>query len=95
MRGLLFQQNPDGKVTILARSGQTDPDSPPDIPSEAVHDNRVFISVDGIGQDWTRHREQISDWFQGEPNMEWTLAGPSSESMKEKVKTLSPILGES
>lgn len=76
MRGLLFQQNPDGKVTILARSGQTDPDSPPDIPSEAVHDNRVFISVDGIGQDWTRHREQISDWFQGGAEYGVDLGGP-------------------
>ena len=76
MRGLLFQQNVDGRVTVLARSGQTDPGSEPDIPEEALHGDRVFISVDGIGQDWSRHREQISDWFQGGVDYGVDLGGP-------------------
>ena len=76
MRGLLFQQEPGGKVTILARSGETDPESAPDIPEPALHGNRVYISVDGIGQDWTRHREQIGDWFQGGAKFGVDLDGP-------------------
>lgn len=65
LRGVLFQQDKDGTVTLLKRSGESRPDGPPDIPSEAVINDQVFISVDGIGQDWNRHREQIRDWFHG------------------------------
>lgn len=65
LRGVLFQQDHDGTVTLLKRSGETDPNGPPDIPPDAAVDGEVFISVDGIGQDWTRHREQIRDLFHG------------------------------
>jgi hypothetical protein len=65
LQGLLFQQYPDGTVRVLRRSGETDPDSVPDIPADAVMKGSVFISVDGIGQNWNRHREQIRDWFHG------------------------------
>ncbi len=65
LRGVLFQQDRDGTVTLLRRSGETDPTGPPDIPRDAAVDGEVFISVDGIGQDWTRHREQIRDLFHG------------------------------
>lgn len=75
MKGLLFQQEQDGSVQILARSGETDPDSSPDIPDSALHGDQVFISVDGIGQDWSRHREQIRDWFQGNADYGVDLGG--------------------
>lgn len=65
LRGLLFQQSTDGQVEVLAYSGETEPDSEPDIPEAAVGEQGVYISVDGIGQDWNRHREQIRDWFHG------------------------------
>ncbi len=65
LRGVLFEQDRDGSVTLLKRSGETRPDGPPDIPQDAVVDGSVFISVDGIGQDWNRHREQIGEWFHG------------------------------
>lgn len=65
LRGVLFLQETDGAVTLLRRSGETDPNGPPDIPPEAAPNDEVFISVDGIGQDWGRHREQISEWFHG------------------------------
>ena len=65
LRGLLFQQERNGDVRVLKYSGQTNPDGPPDIPEDAAIDDEVFISVDGIGQDWDRHRSQIQDWFHG------------------------------
>lgn len=74
-RGLLFSQEPDGEVTILAYSGETDPDDAPDIPDNATIDNHVYISVDGIGQDWNRHREQIRSWYHGESDYGVNLQG--------------------
>lgn len=76
LRGLLFQQNQDGSVRLLRRSGETDPDTPPDIPEEALVGDRVFISVDGISQDWRRHREQISEWFHAGSDYATSVKGP-------------------
>lgn len=65
LRGALFQQEPDGTVKILRTSGQTSPDGPPDIPIEALHQGEVFLSVNGIDQDWQGHQQQIKDWYHG------------------------------
>ena len=65
LRGVLFQQETDGTVTLLRSSGETRPDSPPDVGEEAAVDGEVFLSVDGIGQDWQDHRRQISEIFHG------------------------------
>lgn len=63
LRGVVFQQSEEGAVDVLAWSGQTRPDVPPDgsptIPESAVKGNRVVISVDGIGQTWQAHQRQI------------------------------------
>lgn len=63
--GALFQQNPDGKVEILKLSGQTSPEGPPDIGGDAAPNNEVFISVNGIDQDWEEHHQQIKNWWHG------------------------------
>jgi hypothetical protein len=76
MRGLLFMQNKDETVEVLRYSGESDPDTPPDIPSEAVTKSGVYISVDGIGQDWNGHRAQIRDWFHGGADYGVELPGP-------------------
>jgi hypothetical protein len=65
LRGALFQQEPDGTVKILRTSGQTSPISPPDIGDDAAVGGEVFISVNGIDQDWAGHRQQIKDWYHG------------------------------
>ncbi len=65
LRGALFQQETDGTVTLLRYSGETSPVSPPDIGDDAAVDGHVFFSVNGIGQDWKGHRQQIKDWFHG------------------------------
>ena len=76
LRGLLFMQNKDATVEVLRYSGESDPDTPPDIPNEAVTKHGVFISVDGIGQDWNTHRTQIRDWFHGGEEFGVELPGP-------------------
>ena len=63
--GAIFQQDSDGTVKILKLSGQTSPDGPPDIGPEAAPNDEVFISVNGIDQDWEEHHQQIKDWWQG------------------------------
>ncbi len=69
LHGALFQQNPDGAVRVLKHSGQTLPDGPPDIPQSALHQGEVFLSVNGIDQDWAGHHQQIKDWYHaGFPN---------------------------
>ena len=65
LRGALFQQERDGTVKILRTSGQTSPTSPPDIGQDAAANGEVFISVNGIDQDWAGHRQQIKDWYHG------------------------------
>lgn len=65
LRGALFQQNRDGTVRVLKYSGQTSPDSPPDIGPDAAVGGEVFLSVNGIDQDWAGHRQQIKDWYHG------------------------------
>ena len=75
-RGLLFKQEISGEVEILKYSGETDPDSSPDIPPDAVTSRGVYISVDGIGQDWNTHRQQIADWFHGGADYGVKIAGP-------------------
>lgn len=65
LRGALFQQEPDGTVKVLRYSGQTSPTSPPDIGDDAAVNGEVFISVNGIDQDWPSHRQQIKDWYHG------------------------------
>lgn len=64
LRGLVFQQSPDGSIETLRHSGETTPEGP-DIPAEAVVDGRVLISVDGIGQDLQEHQRQIRDLLHG------------------------------
>lgn len=76
LRGLLFLQRKDSTVEVLRYSGESEPTGPPDIPPEAVTEHGVFISVDGIGQDWGRHREQIRDWFHGGVEYGFELPGP-------------------
>lgn len=76
LRGLLFKQESNGEVEILKYSGQTDPRSSPDIPPDAVTPRGVFISVDGIGQDWNTHRQQIAHWFHGGADYGVKLPGP-------------------
>ena len=76
LRGLLFMQNQDASVEVLRYSGESDPSTPPDIPQEAVTKHGVFISVDGIGQDWNKHRAQIRDWFHGAEDYGVSLPGP-------------------
>lgn len=76
MRGLLFKQESNGEVEVLKYSGQTDPNSAPDIPPDAVTPKGVYISVDGIGQDWNTHRQQIADWFHGGADYGVKLPGP-------------------
>ena len=76
LRGLLFMQNKDETVEVLRYSGQSDPGTPPDIPEDAVVDGRVYISIDGIGQDWAKHRSQIRDWFHGGADYGVELPGP-------------------
>lgn len=63
--GALFQQNPDGQVKILKLSGETSPDGPPDIKDDGVVGGEVFLSVNGIDQDWEEHHQQIKDWWHG------------------------------
>lgn len=65
LRGALFQQERDGSVKILKFSGQTSPSSPPDIGDDAAVGGEVFVSVNGIDQDWAGHRQQIKDWYHG------------------------------
>lgn len=65
LRGALFQQEPDGTVKVLRYSGQTSPTSPPDVGEDAAAGGEVFISVNGIDQDWASHRQQIRDWYHG------------------------------
>lgn len=76
LRGLLFMQNKDASVEVLRYSGETIPGGPPDIPPEAVTEQGVFISVNGIGQDWKSHRSQIKDWFHGGADYGVELPGP-------------------
>lgn len=76
LRGLLFMQNQDASVEVLRYSGESDPDTPPDIPEEAVTKQGLYISVDGIGQDWDKHRAQIRDWFHGGEDYGVSLPGP-------------------
>jgi hypothetical protein len=63
--GALFQQETDGTVRVLRYSGETSPTSPPDIGEDAAGDGQVFLSVNGIDQDWVSHRQQITDWYHG------------------------------
>lgn len=65
LRGALFQQNRDGTVRLLRTSGQTSPTSPPDIGEDAAVGGEVFISINGIDQDWAGHVRQIKDWYHG------------------------------
>lgn len=63
--GALFQQAPDGEVKILRLSGETSPDGPPDIGTDGAVNDEVFISVNGIDQDWEEHHQQIKNWWHG------------------------------
>jgi len=62
VHGLVYEQYADGRVTVLKHAPHTTPDIPstgPDIPADAVKDNRVFIYVDGIHQDLACQHDQI------------------------------------
>jgi hypothetical protein len=76
LKGLLFMQKRDETVEVLRYSGESSPETPPDIPDEAVIDGRVYISVDGIGQNWDKHRSQIRDWFHGGADYGVKIPGP-------------------
>jgi hypothetical protein len=69
-KGLVFQKYPSGYWRILKTSGQTTPDIPasgPDIPQDAVKDNRVVISVNGIHEPFGWHRAEIDRWLLADP----------------------------
>lgn len=76
LRGLLFQQEENGEVRVLRYSGETDPNGPPDIGDDALVGDTLYLSVDGIGQDWARHREQIQSWFHGGADYGVSISGP-------------------
>lgn len=59
LKGVVYQQSPNGTVTILKTSGQTAETLPPDIPESAVKDGRVFLYVDGIHQEMSEQNRQI------------------------------------
>lgn len=67
LHGIVYQQYEDGRVVVLKRAWETTPDIPasgPDIPADAVRDNRVFIYVDGIHQTMADQQDQIHRLFQ-------------------------------
>lgn len=63
VRGVVFEQYEDGRVQILKRQWEQQPDIPPggqpDIPADAVRDNRVVIYTDGIQQGIWNQKDQI------------------------------------
>ncbi|MBM3463579.1 MAG: hypothetical protein FJX76_15880 [Armatimonadetes bacterium] len=66
LHGLVFMQRPDGSMVDLKLPGTTTPDIPPggpDIPAEAVKNNRVVIYVDGIQQPRSTQEDQIRRLF--------------------------------
>lgn len=68
--GVVYEQRLDGSIVDLEAPGQTTPDIPaagPDIPAEAVKDNRVVIYVDGIHQDRGTQQDQIHRLLQAPP----------------------------
>lgn len=67
LHGLVYQRYEDGHVTVLKHAWETTPGVPcsgPDIPSDAVRNNRVFIYVDGIHQSLADQQDQMHRLFQ-------------------------------
>ncbi len=70
MQGLVFEEQPDGSVETLRRSSQTTPDVPaagPDIPANAVKNNRVLMEVDGIHEVLAKQEDQIHRLLEATP----------------------------
>ena len=66
LQGVLYEQGPQGDVSILKYSGETTSELPPDIPASAVNQNgRAMIYVDGIHQEITEQQRQIKYFLHG------------------------------
>lgn len=71
LHGLVYESFLDGHTVNLKTATQTSEDIPaggPDIPRDAVKDNRVVIFVDGIHQDIDTQKDQIHRLFQAPRN---------------------------
>ncbi len=67
LKGIVYEQTPQGDVNVLRLSGETKPELPADIPESAVNaDGRVVIYVDGIHQEWPEQQRQIRCFFHGQ-----------------------------
>lgn len=75
LRGVVFEQWPDGRAQILRYSGETTPEGP-DLPADAVVDNEVVFYVDGIGQRLSEHQRQIRSVLHGGQSESANLSRP-------------------
>lgn len=65
LKGVVYRQEADKTVEVLKFSGETTPELPPDIPADAVKNNRAVIYVDGIHQMWGEQQRQIHQFLHG------------------------------
>jgi hypothetical protein len=71
LMGVVYEQYADGSTRVLAAPGTTTPDLPPDgpnIPNDAVVNNRVVIYADGIHQRISTQQDQIHRLLQADPH---------------------------